>query len=186
MRLWNAATGELQADLGRHGEGPGVFPIKHVVFSPDGRMLASDCRVDGTLKVWDVAGRRQFVSKEVGETVCTFVFAPSGRTLAVGFVKGIVKLFDPESGQECGMLHGEVDEGVLCLAFSPDGATLATAGDRSRYQALGRSDIAQRQILVGHGDWVESLAFARTARPWPAAAATGPFDSGAPFRAMSS
>jgi WD40 repeat protein len=91
--------------------------------------------------------------------VCSLTFGPDGRTLAVGFVKGIVKLFDPESGQERGTLHGGEDEGVLCLAFSPDGATLAAAGDDRVIRLWDVAKTRQRQILVGHGDWVESLAF---------------------------
>jgi WD40 repeat protein len=160
VKLWNAVTGELQADLGRHGAGDGVFPIKHVVFSPDGRMLASDCQVDGTLKVWDVAGRRQCVSMRVGDTLCAFVFAPDGRTLAVGFVKGIVKLIDAQSRQERGTLQGGEDENMGCLAFSPDGATLAAAGSDRVIRLWDIATAHQRHALVGHIDWVESLAFA--------------------------
>jgi WD40 repeat protein/serine/threonine protein kinase len=159
VKLWNAVNGELLADVGRHGAGPGVFPINAVVFSPDGRMLASYCEADGTLKTWNIPDGCQRVTVRIGASVHALAFAPEGRTLAVGSVNGIIKLIDAESGQEGRTLHGGGDEGVLCLAFSPDGTTLAAAGDDRVIRLWDTATAQQRHLLVGHGDHVQSLAF---------------------------
>ena len=69
-------------------------------------------------------------------------------------------------------LEGHTDPSVS-VAFSPDGKTLATgSGDNS----VRLWDVATHRLigspLTGHTDRVHRWCSARTAKPWPAAAAT--------------
>ena len=53
VRLWNIATGRSQRLSPKH-----VAKVKHLVFSPDDRTLASCGRDTGEILVWDVAAGR--------------------------------------------------------------------------------------------------------------------------------
>ncbi|KJZ69482.1 hypothetical protein HIM_11124 [Hirsutella minnesotensis 3608] len=50
---------------------------------------------------------------------------------------------------------------VTAVAFSRDGATLASASDDSTVRLWDAATGAHRQTLEGHGDWVRAVAFSR-------------------------
>jgi WD40 repeat protein len=100
--LWETQTGKLQKALGVGGS----FQTC-VAFSPDGRLLAAAAleRVSDDIiavKLWDVASGRELVSFEkrkpgglgVLTMPCALAFAPDGKTLAVGYWDGVVRLWD--------------------------------------------------------------------------------------------
>src|SRR5262249_6756172 len=134
LRLWRAKTGQELRKWLAH------TTATSVVFSPDGRYLASG-GWDATVKVWDV---EKALRKEVNEPlllrkrtegtrVWSGAFRPGdGQRLASGGVrplhsKGEVKVWDLSTGQEVLGLDGIPDR-VNCVRFSPDGRRLATAG----------------------------------------------------------
>ena len=110
-------------------------------------------------------------------------YSPDGTRLAVAGVIGIW-LYDTAARQEVGLITGHTDM-VMSLAFSPDGNTLASAGN-----PFGRDDKmvrlwdvntgAQKRTLTGHTAGVSSVAFSpdgntlasgswdRTVRLWDA------------------
>jgi WD40 repeat protein len=64
--------------------------------------------------------------------VYAVAFAPDSRTLAAGSGDGLVTLWDPATGRECGRLREPEGHPVADLAFSPDGkrlALLSASGD---------------------------------------------------------
>jgi WD40 repeat protein len=97
-----------------------------------------------------------------------FALSPDGRTLAVAggpaqdMAAQVVRLFDVDGGREQVALRGDV-RGLLCLAFSPDGATLATGhGGGFGVGWVKLWDAAtgeERATLWGHRSAVESLRF---------------------------
>jgi hypothetical protein len=90
-------------------------------------------------------------------------FTPDSRTLASGSQDGIVRLWDPVTGQPRGQLDAGTGAHVRALAYSRDGRTLAAAyhlGARDQ-SALLLWDVASgrvRETLRGHTRLIEWVA----------------------------
>jgi serine/threonine protein kinase/WD40 repeat protein len=113
-------------------------------FTPDGRALVVRLR-DGSLRAWEVATGLLRGDVKGPASGLSLVYAPDGRSAVTVNADGTASLWDLAAGQEQAIL--EVDEppnvsvsaparagseddlqqGVRCAAFSPDGRTLALA-----------------------------------------------------------
>jgi WD40 repeat protein len=100
-----------------------------LVFSPDGRWLASGCH-DGTVKLWEVGTWRCVATLPgTGSAAVDIAFSPDGQRMVTG--SDPVKLWDLATRRELASLalDGTLGDGTV-VAFSPDGNTLAVR-DRS-------------------------------------------------------
>jgi WD40 repeat protein len=89
--------------------------------------------------------------------VWCLAFAPNSHTLAVGLSNGMVRFWDGVRNQEVMRLEHTV--AVRALAFSPDGALLATApGTPAEVWDLASQTVRFRFGEVRHA--IESMAFA--------------------------
>ncbi len=113
----------------------GTSPIVSLAYSPDGKILAARNN-DGGIALWSVAtGKMTAKLDSTGNS--TLAFSPDSKTLASGgYVKSggqsddrdspCVELWDVSNGQKTRILSTGP---VSSVSFSPDGKTLAEAGD---------------------------------------------------------
>jgi tetratricopeptide (TPR) repeat protein len=93
--VWDAQTGQQVLDLKGH-----TLPVTSVVFSPDGKLLASGS-ADKTVKVWDVRTGEQVLDLKGHTDIVTGVaFSPDGRRVVAASVSDQVRAWDARNGQE--------------------------------------------------------------------------------------
>lgn len=69
-------------------------PVLSVAFSPDGTTLASGTWWDGTVRLWNVAEKKEIAVLQHPGTVHSVAFSPDDKTLASGSADGTVRLWD--------------------------------------------------------------------------------------------
>lgn len=147
----------------------------HLAVRPDGALLVGEGRV-AALPSGRSTGRDLVQGDEIG----ALAFTADGSTLAVGDQTGRVHLWDGGRGggggrgeggalgRRTGILRnvfpapgGTTPEGVSAVAFSPDGRTLAVAGDAGSLQLwdVGTQQPLSSAPLTTPGEAVTSLAF---------------------------
>jgi WD40 repeat protein/serine/threonine protein kinase len=133
----NTIVETLNAETGRFWSYPPrghVGPISHLAFSPDGRTLVSGSQ-DQTVRLWDLSAwqsdQPQPPCRElwVGAAAVSLAFSPDGSLLATeSFPNGALDLWETASGNKSRRLESQAT-GWSHLAFTPDGATVATGSE---------------------------------------------------------
>jgi WD40 repeat protein len=126
--------------------------ITSVALSPDGKVVAAADR-DGTVCLWEVAFGLKLWELPRG-TAHVVSFAPDGKALATGGHD--IRLWEASSGKEVRRMDYQTPAagGVMGLAFSPGGKTLAVAAGA---QGLGQGDAAVRLWDVESGRQVREF-----------------------------
>ncbi|MGW0194060.1 nSTAND1 domain-containing NTPase [Nonomuraea sp. NPDC003201] len=172
VRVWDVGTRRLTGPRIRDPRGR----FLSVAISPDGTLLATG-GWDALARLWDVRTGRQVGEPRTdhGPRVDRVRFSPDGALLATGGTDGTAQLWEVrtlrKSGQElrAGEPGADLDDvsprGVSAIAFSPDGAMMATAtgaGDARLWDVRTRRALGGP--LNGHQGGVPSVAFSPDGR----------------------
>ena len=123
--MWNAETGvAVTSPIELDSFSNTVAPIRSLVFSPNGALLAvakdEGIYLSGSPKEIHLKERHHRGAR-------TLVFSPDSTVFIVGLIYGEIELWDLIKGVKLTTLNGHTLK-VEMLAFSPDGKTLVSTG----------------------------------------------------------
>jgi RNA polymerase sigma factor (sigma-70 family) len=181
----------------RHGHA-----VMTVAFAPDGKSFVSTGG-DHLARRWDVPTGREIATYgqqtdrdkpyEPTRWMHAVAFAPDGKTLATGdhsdgWQVRTIRIWDAASGKQLRTLEGHTD-GVLCLAYSPDGKALASASVDGTLRLWDPAKGIELRTLAGHAGRVNWVAWSHEGKRLASAGADGTVrlwdaDKGAELRSI--
>jgi WD40 repeat protein/serine/threonine protein kinase len=162
VKVWDAASGRERLSL-KHADRVGAL-----VFSSDGRRLATALLEAKKVKVWDLdSGKERLTLKGHRYAVFSLAFSADGRRLASGGIDNTLKIWGAENGQELLSLSGH-SASIHSLAFSPDGKCLGSGDNDGMVRVWAASAptpevLRRRRLYRAVEALVESL-FSRLVR----------------------
>ena len=165
VRLWNATDGKEVKNLGSH-----AGSVYSVAFTADSKYLASagsgPTPADNVIKIWDVAGLKEFKTIKGEQAFTGVTFSLDGKTvIAIGFDR-LIRIFNVADGKEVKKIKvereethkdgtkGPVDYDVFGIAWSRDGKNLATIGYDGTVSVwdvnTGKATFTQRIMSPGY------------------------------------
>jgi WD40 repeat protein/DNA-binding SARP family transcriptional activator len=149
-KIWDLETGEelhaLESPAGRDAIAPS--------FSPDGSLFAAAWLHEGFIRILDLTSGRIVREIQVNGSPRSTSFDPSGARIVIALDTASAVVVDVRSGDEVLTLD---DPGSSGAVWSPDGTSIATAGDDGVARIFDARAGRQRFALLGHGDRVTAV-----------------------------
>jgi WD40 repeat protein len=164
VKLWDMASGQDSTSINGH-----TSAVQSVTFSRNGNIMAS--AGDTTVKLWDVVTGQELSALPAHRGGARSVaFSPDGKILVSGGwdtteklvsedKDATAKLWEVGTGKQLAALNGHTGK-VYCVAFSPDGKTVASGGEDGVVKLWDAATGKERRSLNGHSGVVRSVAFA--------------------------
>jgi WD40 repeat protein len=171
VRLWDAKGGALVRTL----PVPSAMYLFHLSFSPDGKRIAtaaSSTRREAVVNVWDAASGLEIFDHIREEKSQPFfvTFDPTGKYLLREGPQHTVQVRDASTGTVVGVI-GRHQRQIWGMAFSPDGARLATASNDGKVciwawdpSRLGAEQEPDRPLDVHVDGYGDRIAFSPDGR----------------------
>jgi WD40 repeat protein len=161
VKLWDTTTGKERANFKDFAN-----PLRCLAFSPDGQTLAATCANENTVKLIGLAGDAVLTPSSLDSADITAIaFSYDGALLAASAggdeqPNGYVRVWQVATGKEKAVLRNvDSPHPIWCVAFSPDGKTLATTSG-SEVKLLNAATLELRATLT-HGAEVRQMIFSR-------------------------
>ena len=120
VRLYSALSGDpINREFKKHSS-----RVDLITFSPDGTKITAKYLEGSTM--WDIGsgGELKIPGDKKNSVVNILAFSHNGNLLAIGYVDGVIRLYDMLSGNLLNEFKGNA--GVRSLVFSQDGKMLAS------------------------------------------------------------
>ena len=163
-QLWDLKTGLAQYSLIPNSPGPSYYTYDRL--SPDGKKTVST-NYENILLSHAHTGAPIIILTGHFNIVGCVAFSPDGRTLASGSSSYsgstsrkdfTIRLWNVLTGKHRTVLNGHTS-GIKCIAFSPDGQTLASGGTDSTIRLWDPHTGQPKATLIRHKGPVERIAF---------------------------
>jgi WD40 repeat protein len=156
IKLWNPITHEEIRTLKDH-----IDAVYDLAFTPDGKRLVS-ASADRAVKVWDPAtGERLYSMSEATDGLNSVAIDPTGTLVSAGGYDKTIRVW--ELGERSAKLKNSLiahEEGILRIAFSPDGKRLISTAADGSLKAFSIVDLSELKTYPKQSDWVLAMCFA--------------------------
>ncbi len=159
IRLWDVDTGKFIKCLLGHNS-----YVYRLVWSPDGRTLASSGGSDSIVGLWDVKSGRLLRAVPSPKGYVTYVaWAPDGKRIAyASAASGYILVYDVVRGE---IFNKDKDVGlgvgISCVEWTPDGTYVGFSSTAVPVLSLWEpSEASKTKAFPGDGDVTYSFSFA--------------------------
>ncbi|CAF4607539.1 unnamed protein product [Rotaria sp. Silwood1] len=143
VRIWDIQKSRPDTEIRLHPK-----PVSSVAFHPDGFMLVTGCW-DSIVRQWNVtSGQRKSVMRGHLSSIKAVAYSADGRYIASCSIDGECRLWNSLTGSQVGLISARISS----IYFSPNGSTLASAGNDGRVRVFS-STIGQCQMIITNETW---------------------------------